>query len=81
MVLAADEQPATGDLLEMALQAEIGIANGEQLGVDRSVRVVTRGASFAQGVVLKGKGTVLGGVAAGATFILRNQSGPAAFGD
>ena len=34
VVDAADEKLAVADLLEMAFQTEVGIANGEELGID-----------------------------------------------
>ena len=73
-----DEKLAVADLLEMAFQTEVGIANGEELGIDRPVDIVTGDASFAQGVVLKGVRPTFVGVAAEATFILRHQRGATA---
>ena len=73
-----DEKLAVADLLEMAFQTEVGIANGEELGIDRPVDIVTGDASFAQGVVLKGVRPTFVGVAAEAAFILGHQRGAAA---
>src|ERR1019366_6311848 len=73
-----NEKLAVADLLEMAFQTEVGIANGEELGIDRPVDIVTSDASFAQGVVLKGIGPTFVGVAAEAAFILGHQRGTAA---
>ena len=73
-----DEKLAVADLLEMAFQTEVGIANGEELGIDRPVDIVTGDASFAQGVVFEGIGTALVGMAAEAVVILGKQRGTAA---
>src|ERR1035438_7145715 len=73
-----DKQLAATDLLEVALQTEVRIANTEQLGVDRPMDVVTGGASFTQGVVFEGVGTTLVGMAAKTVVILREQRGAAA---
>ena len=53
MIRSADENPPTLDLLEMTLQTQVGVSCREHLGIDRSVRAVTGGATFAHGFVLE----------------------------
>src|SRR5450759_2608069 len=73
-----DDKLAVADLLEVALQTQVRIAHSQQLGIDGPVDVVTGGAPFAQGVMFKGVGTSLGGMAAKAAFILGKQRRAAA---
>ena len=56
--------------LRMAAEAEIGIANGEQLVIDGTVRIVARRAAFAHGGMFKGEGASLLLMALRAIFIL-----------
>src|ERR1039457_708015 len=76
-----DKQLAATDLLEVALQTEVRIANTEQLGVDRPMDVVTGGSPFTQGIVFEGIGTTLGRMAAEAVVILGKQRRAAADDD
>jgi hypothetical protein len=79
MVEATDEDLATrGLLLEMALEAEGGIALGEELGVDRAVGMMTGGAALAHGLVLEDVGAALGGMALVTAFVFGEQRGMAA---
>ena len=64
--------------LRMAPKAEVQIALDQQLGVDAAVRGMAGGAAFAQGLVLKNKGSLLGRMALEAIFLLRKQLGAAA---
>jgi hypothetical protein len=91
VVAIADEDLAVGGLLlEMALQAEIGAALGEQLLVHRAVRGMAGNATLANCFVLENKWPALGGVTfqAGAvrtqhsdatTLHFLRHVGPAAF--
>ena len=54
VVGASNHEPATADLLEMTFQAEIRVALGEHLGVDRAMGGVADGAAFSEGFVLEG---------------------------
>lgn len=71
VVGAADQEFSALNLLEVTFQTEIGIANTEQLGVDRAVRIMTGGAAFARGIMLEGIGTPLLRVTAQAHVVLR----------
>ena len=74
VVEAADENLAAGRLLlKMALKAEGGIALGEELGVDRTVRMMTGGAAFPQRFVFEHMGTALGGVAFETALVLGEE--------
>lgn len=67
MVASADQDAAgLGLLLEVALEAEVGIALREQFVVYRAVRVMAGGAAFADGFVFEDEGAPLRDVAAGA---------------
>ena len=78
MIGSADEQSAAAHLLEVAFQAQVRVADGQQLGVDRPVRGVANGAAFMQGLVFENKRTALRGVAANAGIVLGKQRGAAA---
>jgi hypothetical protein len=61
VVNGPDHDPARGGLLlEMALKTENRIALGEHLLIDRTMGMMTGGASLAQGLVLEDMGTALG---------------------
>ena len=62
VVRTTDQQPATGDLLEVAFETQVGIAHGQQLGVNSPMRAVANGAPFAQGLMLEDIGPALGRV-------------------
>jgi hypothetical protein len=64
MVSATDHNRASADLLEVTFQTKGGVAGGEELGVDRTVRGVTDRASFAHGFVFEHVRAPLRGVAA-----------------
>jgi hypothetical protein len=53
----------------MTFKTKVGVAGGEELGVDRTVRSVTDRASFADGLVFEDVRATLGGVASEAGFI------------
>jgi hypothetical protein len=79
VVKATDEDLATWRLLlEVTLKAERGVALGQEFGVDRPVRVMTRGAPFAQGFVFEHVRSLLGGVTLGASLVGREERGAAA---
>ena len=78
VVRSANEQLAAADLLKVASQAEVRIANLEHLGIDRAVRRVAGRAALAQGLVLEHERSALGGMAAKAEFVLREQRGASA---
>ena len=72
VVGTADEKlPGTGLLDEVTFQTQIRVPLGQQLGIDRAVRVVAGGAAFAQGFVFEHERTLLGRMAAQAHFIFR----------
>lgn len=73
VVRTADEKRAAADLLEMAFQTQVGVAFGEQFGVDRAMRGMTGRAAFMHGLVLEYERPALGGMAAKATFILGQE--------
>src|SRR5208282_3594968 len=50
---AADENLPAADLLEVAFQAEVGVARRQEFCIDRSVGSVAGGASFAHRFVLE----------------------------
>lgn len=67
MVAPADQDAARlGLLLEVALQAKIGIPLCEQFVVHRPMRIVASGATFAHCLVLEHEGSALRNVALGA---------------
>ena len=49
----ADQDGAAFDLLKMAFEAKVGIAHGQQFGVDATMRRVTGGAAFVQRLVFE----------------------------
>ena len=73
MVGTANQELAAGLLDEMAFQTQIRVAFGQQLGVDRAMRVVTAGTAFTQGFVFEYKRTLLGRVATQAHVIFGKQ--------
>ena len=79
VVEAADEHlPACDLLLEVALQAKRGVTFGEEFGVDRAMRAVAGGATFAHGFVFENKRPALGFVAPKAAIIFSEQLGATA---
>ena len=74
----ADEEPATRNLLEMTLQAEVRIAFGKHFRIHRTVGGVTDRAAFAQRRVLEGNGAALRRVAAETAFVFGNEGSAAA---
>jgi len=60
-------------LLEVAPEAKIGVARDQHLFVDGPVRVVTDGAAFAHGLMLKHKRAPLSDVAAATRFMFGGQ--------
>ena len=81
MVLAGkDRAVADGHrVLQVALEAEIGVALEQHLLVHRAMGIVASRASFAQGIVFKNEGPLLRGVAFGAGFVLVLETRAAAF--
>ena len=69
MVGTTNHDRAPADLLEVTFETKVGIAGGEELGVDRTVRGVTDRASFAHGLVFEHVRATLRGVAPEATFV------------
>ena len=64
--------------MEMAFEAEIGVAFRQELGVDRAVRIVATDAAVARGLVLENKRSAFGGVAADASVVFREKQRSAA---
>jgi hypothetical protein len=77
VVRSANEKLAAANLLEVAFQAEVRVANRQQLGVYRTVRRVTDGASFAEGFVFEDIRTALCGMTAKAALVCGSQRGAA----
>jgi hypothetical protein len=74
VVEPADDQLSPGGLLlEMAFHAEGGVAFGQELGIDRSVGAMARGAAFAEGFVLEHMRAALAWVASQAALVGRKQ--------
>ena len=69
MISATNHNRAPAYLLEVTFQTKIGVAGGEELGIDRAVRGVTDGASFADGFMFKHVRTTLRRVALKTAFI------------
>ena len=63
VVGAANENPAAGDLLEMAFHAKVRVARGEHLRIHRTVRGVANSAAFTQGLMFKSLRAALRGMA------------------
>src|SRR6185369_11052298 len=79
MVRTTDKNLPTVDLLEVAFQAQVGVADRQHFGVHRAVRSMTNGAPLSGGLVLEHVWPALFGMTLDAAFVLRNQSGtPAA---
>lgn len=79
MIPAADENLARpGLLLEVAFQAEVGIPLSQHLVVDGAMRVMTGGAAFPDGFVLKDEGPPLGDMALRAGINLGREGRAAA---
>ena len=53
MIRTTDADLPALHLLEMAFQAQVGVARDEHLGVDRPMRAVTGGATFVHRFVLE----------------------------
>lgn len=78
MVEGADHDATGGGLLlEVAFEAEHGIAGGEHLLVDRAMGLVAGEATFADGFMFEDVGTALGGVTGEATFVDGGEGGAA----
>ena len=73
VIRPSDQYLASSHPLEMALQAKIGVARRQQLGVDRAMSGVTGRAAFARGFVFENVRPTLGRMAAQTTFIFREQ--------
>jgi hypothetical protein len=77
VVPGAYEYPArTGLLLEVAFETEVGVPFDQHPGVHGPMRLMARGASLANGLVLEDKRASLGRVAPAAGIKLRRQAGP-----
>ena len=74
MIAPADENFARrGLLLEMALQAKVGIPLREHLVVHRSVRIMAGGATFARGLMLEDEWAALRDMTLGASVGLAGE--------
>lgn len=73
VIRAANQNLAALHLLEMALEAEVGISRDEHFRIHRAVRAVARGATFPHGFVFKDKRTVLRRMTFQAGGVLRFQ--------
>lgn len=82
VIAAADVDFAIDPLfLEMAFEAEDGIAFDEHAWVDRAVGLVAGGAALADGLVFEGEGAALGNVATAAGVVFGGQCCSAAGDD
>ena len=79
---ATDENGSGGSnldhLLEVAFEAEVGVAHGQHPGIDAAMGRMAGGASLAQRLVFKYVRPALGWMALQAVFILGEQGGAAA---
>jgi hypothetical protein len=73
MIGTADEEQTVALLDEMAFQTQIRIPLGQQLGIDRAVRVVTAGTAFTQGFMLEYERPLLGRMTTQAHVIFGKQ--------
>jgi len=78
VIRTADEDGAVSHLLEMALEAEVGITDGEHFGVHAAVGGVAGGAALAHGFVGKHIRPALSRMTFEAIVILRHQHRAAA---
>ena len=79
MVGTANKKLAAAGLLDkMAFQTEVRVAVDQQLGIDRAVRVMTGGATFAHSFMFEHKRALLRGMTTQAHFIFREQRSAAA---
>jgi hypothetical protein len=69
VVGTSNENYSSLHLLEMALETEVRISNGEQFDINRAVGGVAGRASFADGLVFEHMGTSLGGMTAEAALV------------
>jgi hypothetical protein len=69
MVGATNRNRAPADLLEVTFETKVGVACGEEFGVNGTVRGVTDRASFADGLVFEHVRATLRGVAPKAAFV------------
>jgi hypothetical protein len=74
----SDKDPASGQLLEMALHAKIGVTHSEHLCIDRAVSGMADGATLTRRFVLEHVGATLCGMTPEATFVFGKQGGAAA---
>ena len=77
VVRTPNKDPAVIDLLEMTLQTQSGIALGQQLGIDGTVRFMTGRTTFADGFMLEDERASLSGVASDTEIIFRQEGGAA----
>ena len=78
VIRAADEDGSTPNLLEVAFEAKVGIANGQQLGVDAAMRRVACRATFTQRLMFEDIRTALGGMTLETVLCLGEQRRAAA---
>ena len=69
MIGPANQNRATTDALEVALETEVSVAHREELGIDGPVRCVTDRTSFAHRLVFEHVRATLRGVAPEAAFV------------
>ena len=75
---AANLYDAALHLLEMTLQTEVRVPDGEHFGIDGAVRGMASGATFAQRLMLEGVGAALSRVTLNAIVVLGQQACTAA---
>lgn len=78
VILPTNQDGSTLNLLEVAFEAEVGIAHGQHLGVDAAMGRMADGATFLQRLVFKYVRPALGRVAFKTVFVLGEQGSAAA---
>jgi hypothetical protein len=73
----ADEDGSTLNLLKVAFEAKVGIAHGQQPGIDAAMGGMTGGASFTQRLMFEYVRAALGRVACKTVITLGEQDGAA----
>ena len=78
VIRTTDEDASALNLLEVAFEAEVGVAHGQHPGIDAAMGRMAGGASFAQRLMFKHVRTALGRMTFQTIFFLGEQGGAAA---
>ena len=76
---STDQDVTPLELLEMAFQAEVGVADTEHLGVDAAMRAMAGGAAFAQRLVFEHERAPHSRMAFQTVLLARQQEGTASY--